>query len=701
MESEITRIEGKIGRDIVSFESGLVAKQANGAVIIRVGDNMVLSTAVAAKKPRTEPPEFVPLTVEYKERTYAAGKIPGGFFKREGKPREKEILAARFTDRSIRPLFPDYYNTETQVVSMVLSSDGEIDPDVLSINSASLALMISDIPFNGPVGAVRIAKIGNEYVINPTFEERKNAEIELVVAGTSDNILMVEGGGNQAPYAELLQAMKYAQTEIKKLCDMQKEFASKIAKPKFEVTIPVIKEEIKNEIKNIEKDIRSFLESYPTKKQINEKLSNLKDELIIKFKEQFKDDNTIEYQVKTLVDDIVYKISRDIVLTRKIRIDGRKFDEIRKISIKVGYLPRTHGSALFTRGETQTIATTTLGTKEDQQILDELEGKTLDRFMLHYNFPGFSTGEVKPDKGPSRREIGHGNLAKRALLPLIPSEDEFPYTIRVVSDILESNGSSSMATVCGGSLSLFDAGVPMKAACAGIAMGLITDNDRYAILSDIAGLEDHFGDMDFKLAGTRKGINAFQMDVKLQSGIPIEILKEAIEQAVRGINYILDIMDKEISKPREKISDYAPRILKVPVSKDKIGLIIGTGGKTIKNIIEQSGATIDINDTDGYMFISGPNQQSIDTAKKMIDEITLDVELGKVYKGKVVDIRDFGAMIEILPGKVGLLHISEIDNKRIRKVEDVLKVGDIVEVKVIEIDELGRPRLSRKALLNN
>jgi len=458
---------------------------------------------------------------------------------------------------------------------------------------------------------------------------------------------------------------------------------------------------LKKSLKNIEKDIRAFLESYPTKKQINEKLSNLKDELIIKFKEQFKDDNTIEYQVKTLVDDIVYKISRDIVLTRKTRIDGRKFDEIRKISIKVGYLPRTHGSALFTRGETQTIATTTLGTKEDQQILDELEGKTLDRFMLHYNFPGFSTGEVKPDKGPSRREIGHGNLAKRALLPLIPSEDEFPYTIRVVSDILESNGSSSMATVCGGSLSLFDAGVQMKAACAGIAMGLITDNDRYAILSDIAGLEDHFGDMDFKLAGTRKGINAFQMDVKLQSGIPIEILKEAIEQAVRGINYILDIMDKEISKPRERISDYAPRILKVPVSKDKIGLIIGTGGKTIKNIIEQSGVTIDINDTDGYMFISGPNQQSIDTAKKMIDEITLDVELGKVYKGKVVDIRDFGAMIEILPGKVGLLHISEIDNKRIRKVDDVLKVGDIVEVKVIEIDELGRPRLSRKSLLNN
>lgn len=695
---EITKLETQIGRDIISFETGLVAKQANGAVIIRLGDNMVLSTCVAAKKPRTEPPEFVPLTVEYKERTYAAGKIPGGFFKREGKPREKEILSARLIDRSIRPLFPDYYNTETQVVSMVLSSDGVIDPDVLSINSASLSLMISDIPFNGPVGAVRVGKIGKNFIINPTFEERKVAELELVVAGTSENILMVEGGAAQVSHEDLLEAMKVAREEIKKLCDLQVEFAKKISKPKFTVEPPTIRDEIKNEIKNIEEELRKFLTSTPTKKQINEKISELQDELILKFEQQFPEDKTVSYQVKTLINDLIYDISRDIVLTNKVRIDGRKYDEIRPISIKVGFLPRSHGSALFTRGETQTIATTTLGTQEDQQILDELEGKTLDRFMLHYNFPGFSTGDIKPDRGPSRREIGHGNLAKRALLPLIPSEEEFPYTIRVVSDILESNGSSSMATVCGGSLSLFDAGVPMKAACAGIAMGLITDKDRYAVLSDIAGLEDHFGDMDFKLAGTRNGITAFQMDVKLQSGIPLDILKQAMEQAIKGINYILDLMEKEIPVPRKNVSEYAPKILRIPVAKDKLGLVIGSGGKTIKAIIEQTGANIEIN-ADGFVFISANEQKSIDEARRMIEGIVEDVEKGKVYKGKVVEIRDFGAIVEILPNKTGLLHISEIDNKRVKSVDDYFKVGDEVEVKVIDIDEMGRPRLSRKALL--
>lgn len=701
MESEITKVEGTIGRNTIIFETGLMAKQANGSCVVRLGDNMVLSTCVAAKKPRTEPPDFVPLTVEYKERTYAAGKIPGGFFKREGKPREKEVLASRLTDRAIRPLFPDYYNTETQVVSMVLSTDGDIDCDVLSINSASMCLMLSDIPFNGPVGAVRIAKIGNDFVINPTFEERKIADLELVVAGTKENIVMVEGGANQVSHIELIEAMRRAKIEIAKICELQNELASKKQKEKFKVEPPTIREEIKNYITTIEDDLRKFLEGYPTKKMINEKISSTNDELIKKFSEMFPQDNTISYQVKTLVDEIVYKISRDIVLNRKTRIDGRKYDEIRKISIKVGYLPRAHGSALFTRGETQTIATTTLGTQEDQQILDELEGKTLDRFMLHYNFPGFSTGDIKPDKGPSRREIGHGNLAKRALLPLIPTEEEFPYTIRVVSDILESNGSSSMATVCGGSLSLFDAGVPMKAACAGIAMGLITGEDnQYAVLSDIAGLEDHFGDMDFKLAGTRKGITAFQMDVKLACGIPLEILQKAMEQAIKGINQILDLMDKEINQPRKTVSEYAPKICRIPIAKDKIGLVIGTGGKTIKGIIEESGANIEINEN-GYIFISSPNQNSIDKAKSMIQSLTEEIEVGKTYKGKVIEIRDFGAFIEIIPGKVGLLHISEIDNKRIRKVEDVLKVGDIVDVKVIEIDEMGRPRLSKKALTNN
>ncbi|MGC9069759.1 MAG: polyribonucleotide nucleotidyltransferase [Elusimicrobiales bacterium] len=699
MESEVIKIEGRIGRDIISFETGLIAKQANGSCIIRLGDNMVLSTCVAAKKPRTEPPEFVPLTVEYKERTYAAGKIPGGFFKREGRPREKEILAARLTDRSIRPLFPDYYNTETQVVSMVLSTDGEVDCDVLSINSASMCLMLSDIPFNGPVGAIRIAKIEDNFIINPTFEERKNALLELVVAGTKENILMVEGGASQVPHTDLIDAMKIAKNEIKKLCDMQIEIASKKQVEKFKVEVPVIREEIKNEISLIENELRSFLENRPTKKMINDKISSIIEGLVDKFSQIFNDDATVCYQVKTLVDELVYKISREIVLNKKQRIDGRKFDEIRKISIRVGYLPRAHGSALFTRGETQTIATTTLGTQEDQQILDELEGKTLDRFMLHYNFPGFSTGDIKPDKGPSRREIGHGNLAKRALLPLIPSEEDFPYTIRVVSDILESNGSSSMATVCGGSLSLFDAGVPMKAACAGIAMGLITsEKGDYAILSDIAGLEDHFGDMDFKLAGTRNGITAFQMDVKLASGIPLDILEKAMEQAIRGINYILDLMDREIKAPREKVSEFAPKICRMPIAKEKIGLIIGSGGKTIKGIMEESGATIEISD-DGYAFISASDQKSIDKAKSIIQTITEDVEVGKVYRGKIVEIRDFGAFVEIIPGKIGLLHISEIDNRRIKRIEDLLKVGESVDVKVIDIDDAGRPRLSRRILL--
>jgi polyribonucleotide nucleotidyltransferase len=698
MDDKIIRIEGKIGDDTVTFESGLLAKQANGAVTIRLGDNMVLSTCTAAKKPRTDPPEFVPLTVEYKERTYAAGKIPGGFFKREGKPREKEILSGRLTDRSIRPLFPQYYNNETQVISMVLSSDGEKDASVLSINSASLALMISDIPFNGPVGAVRIAKLNDKFIINPTFDERKDAKLELVVAGTKDNILMVEGGGEQIPHTDILEAMKVAREEVRKLCEMQNEFVKQTSKPKFEIQPPLIKEEIKAEINNIEKELRAFLESYPSKKMIDDRVSEFKETLTKKFEEMFPDDDTVSYQVKILIDELVFKVSRDIVLTRKIRIDGRKCDEIRKISIKTGYLPRTHGSSLFTRGETQSLATTTLGTQDDQQILDDLEGKSLDRFMLHYNFPGFATGEAKPDRGPSRREIGHGNLAKRALLPLLPSENDFPYTIRVVSDILESNGSSSMATVCGGSLSLFDAGVPLKAACSGVAMGLITDNERYAVLSDIAGLEDHFGDMDFKLTGTRNGITAFQMDVKLESGIPLNILQEAMEQAIRGINHILDLMEKEISAPRKNVSEFAPKMTRVPVPKEKLGMIIGSGGKTIKGIIEQTGANIEIDD-EGYVFISSTEQKSIDEAKRIVESIVEEIEPGKTYKGKVVEIRDFGAFVEVLPGKVGLLHISEIDNKRIKRVDDVLKVGDTVEVKVLEVDENGKSRLSRKALL--
>lgn len=699
-KNDLIHFEEKVGRDLISLETGLLAKQANGAVVIRLGDTMVLSTCVQAKKPRTDPPEFVPLTVEYKERTYAAGKIPGGFFKREGKPREKEILSGRLSDRSIRPLFPEYFNTETQVTSMVLSSDGIVDPDVLAINSCSACLMISDIPFNGPVGAVRIAKYKGEYIINPTFDERKDAEMELVVSGTLEGILMVEGGGKEIPNEELIKSMEFAKKEIDALCNLQLKLAKAISKPKTEIIKPQIQTEIADEIKNIKQDIEAFLNTYPEKKMMEDKFSLIQNDLIKKYTEKYPQDNTISYQVKTLMDEVIYEVSREMVLSKKVRADGRKLDEIRQITIQVGYLPRTHGSALFTRGQTQTIATTTLGTKEDQQILDELEGKTLDRFMLHYNFPGFSTGDIKPDRGPSRREIGHGNLAKRALSYLIPSEEEFPYTIRVVSDILESNGSSSMATVCGGSLSLFDAGVPMKAACSGIAMGLITDKDRYAVLSDIAGLEDHFGDMDFKLAGTRNGITAFQMDVKLSSGIPVNILKEAIEQASKGRNHILDLMEAAISKPREKVSEFAPKIIKVSIPKDKIGLLIGPGGKNIKSIIEKTNANIEIDD-EGSVFISGQDSKGLDEARRIVEGYSIDVEVGKTYKGRVMDIKDFGAFVEILPGKEGLLHISEIDLKRIRKVEDVLKVGDEVEVKVIDMDNSGKFKLSRKALLKH
>ncbi len=699
-KNDIIHFEEKVGRDLISFETGLLAKQASGSVVIRLGDTMVLSTCVQAKKPRTDPPEFVPLTVEYKERTYAAGKIPGGFFKREGKPREKEILSGRLSDRSIRPLFPEYFNTETQVTSMVLSSDGAVDPDVLAINSASAALMISDIPFNGPVGAVRIAKLNGEYLINPTFEERKNAEMELVVSGTKEGILMVEGGGKEIPNDELLKSMEIAKKEIDILCDVQIKLAKTCGKTKTEVLKPVIREEISQEVKKVEKEIEDYLNTFPDKKSMEAKFSSIQEGLINKFKEQFPEDETVSYQVKTVMEEVIYKVSREMVLSKRVRADGRKTDEIRQITIIPGYLPRTHGSALFTRGQTQTIATTTLGTQEDQQILDDLEGKATDRFMLHYNFPGFSTGETKPDRGPSRREIGHGNLAKRALSYLLPSEEDFPYTIRIVSDILESNGSSSMATVCGGSLSMFDAGVPMKAPCAGIAMGLITDKDRYAVLSDIAGLEDHFGDMDFKLAGTDKGITAFQMDVKLASGIPFNILKEAIEQAARGRNHILSLMNKAMPEPRKEVSPFAPKMIKLSIPKDKIGAFIGPGGKNIKALIERTKANIEVND-DGMVFISGQDTEGIKEAQRVVEGYSRDVEVGQIYKGRVVEIKDFGAFVEVLPGKEGLLHISEVDTHRIRRVEDVLNIGDEVEVKVVDMDNTGKFKLSRKVLLQN
>lgn len=693
------RLDEKIGSNVLSFETGHVAKQADGSVLCQMGETVVLSTCVKSPKPKEEPIDFVPLSVDYKERTYAAGKIPGGFFKREGKPREKEILSSRLTDRSIRPLFPKHFNIETQVVSMVLSSDAENDADILAINASSAALMISSIPFNGPVGAVRIGKRDGEFIINPTFEQRENLEIELVVAGSLKGILMAEGGGREIPDSDLILAMEKCKVEIDKICNLQLKLRELAGKPKISVPDLKINPEIKQIVeKKATPLISNALNSFLSKENLDAAINETMENLIKEISEKFPQEPDIEFQIRHLTQEIIYKETRTMILEKKVRADGRKCNEIRPISLSVGFLPRTHGSALFTRGQTQTITTATLGTPQDMQILDDLEGKSKERFMFHYNFPGFSTGEIRPDKGPGRREIGHGALARRALYPLLPSENDFPYTIRVVSDILESNGSSSMASVCGGSLALFDSGVPMKAACAGIAMGLITEEDKYAILSDIAGLEDHFGDMDFKLAGTKKGITAFQMDVKLTTGVPISILKHAISQATEGRNYILDIMEKHISAPKKQISPFAPQIVKLLLPKDKIGAFIGPGGKNIRGIIEKTGANIEVEE-DGSVFISSTDRASLQAAKSMVEYYTVEVEVGKIYNGKVVSIVDFGAFVEILPGKEGLLHISEVDTKRIRHVEDVLKLGDEVKVKVIDIDNFGKFRLSRKAVL--
>ena len=692
-------LDVQVGDKTISFETGWLAKQAGGAVMVRIGDTVVLSTAVQANKPKDTPPAFVPLSCDYKERTYAAGKIPGGFFKREGKAREKEVLASRLTDRSVRPLFPDYFNTETQVTNTVISFDGDNDADVVSINSASAALMISDIPWNGPVAAVRLGKVDGKFVMNPTNEQRENSEMELVICGTAKSILMVEGGAKEVPNSDLVAALEAAMPELGKLCDMQIKMKEKVGKQKTPVATPTIKPELKADVDAmVRSEIDRILRSKPEKHAMEKELEAIRVKAYTEMAKKYADDATATYQAKTVFEDILYTVWRGITLSTMVRTDGRKTDEVRQITIEPGFLPRTHGSAVFTRGQTQALVTVTLGTSEDKQMLDALEGKTFDRFMLHYNFPSWSTGEVKPDRGPGRREIGHGHLAKRALLPLLPSEEQFPYTLRIVSDILESNGSSSMATVCGGSLAMFDAGVPLKAACSCIAMGLVTDGANHAVLSDIAGLEDHYGDMDFKITGTRKGVTAFQMDVKLATGIPMNIMKEAIEQATRSRLHILDLMEKAMPQPRADISEWAPRIVKLQLPKDKIGAFIGPGGKNIRGIIEKTGANIEVED-DGSVFVSSVDKASLEAAKQMVEYFTMEVEVGKVYKGKVVSIVDFGAFVEVLPGKEGLLHISEVDTKRINRVDDVLKMGQEIEVKCVDMENNGKFRLSRRVLL--
>lgn len=692
-----TSLSVEIGGKTITFETGLIAKQSDGSVVARLGDTMVLAAAVSDKNQKPGLQDFVPLTVNYKERTYAAGKIPGGFFKREARPSKKETLSSRLIDRSMRPLFPEGFACEVNITAMVISADGINDSDVLSIAASSAATVISSIPFTTPVAGVRVDRINGQYVINPTIEERKTADMDLVIAGTLDGIMMVEGGAHEVEEEALVKAIEIAQPEIKKLCQAQLDLREKAGKPKFEFAAETLPQEVLDMANNkYRAEVKNILHGFYDKQTRDTKIAQLKEAFKNELLEAYPEQG--QAYADFAMEMLAYEESRAMVLNEGVRVDGRKTDEIRPLSSIVGLLPCAHGSALFTRGQTQSLAVATLGTADDAQMIEGLEETYDEKFMLHYNFPGFATGECKPDRSPGRREIGHGELARRALMPLLPSEEEFPYTIRVVSDIMESNGSSSMASVCGGSLALFDAGVPMKGTCSGIAMGLITQGDKYAVLSDIMGLEDHLGDMDFKLTGSRKGITAFQMDLKLASGISLDILRKAIAQATRGRLFIMDHMESTLKEPRPNISKNAPVIYTMTIPQDKIGALIGPGGKNIKRITETTDTKIDIDD-DGKVMIAASNDAKLQQAKAEIELLTKEVEVNQIYKGKVVSIQPFGAFVELLPGKDGLLHISEIDKKRINKVEDVLALGDIVEVKVVEIDNNGKVRLSRKALL--
>ena len=685
--------EVEIGGKIFSIETGRFAKQASGAVMVKYGETMVLVTTVAAES-AAEDQDFFPLQVEYREKTSAAGKIPGGFIKREGRPTEKEILSSRLIDRPIRPLFPKGFKNETQVVAFVFSHDGENDADVLGAVGASAALTISDIPFDGPCAEVRVGRVNGEFIVNPTIKQIKESDIELVVAGTADSIMMVEGESKEIGEQDLLGALKFAQSEIKKLVELQLQLKAEAGKSKREVVVAVPDEALVKDVMDLAYEkFRTIVYSVLAKEErsaSNKELAAFVNEsLAEKYPEQEK-----------LINEILHDLEKDLmrkrILEEGIRLDGRNTKQIRPISIELGILPRTHGSALFTRGETQSLTTVTLGTKNDEQIVDGLFDEYTKKFMLHYNFPPFSVGEVGKMSGVGRREIGHGNLAERALKVLMPAEEVFPYTVRIISDILESNGSSSMATVCAGSLGLMDAGVPIPKPVAGIAMGLVKEEEKFAVLSDILGNEDHLGDMDFKVAGTSDGITAFQMDIKIQ-GISFEIMEQALNQAKDGRLHILGIMNTAIEKPREQLSSYAPRLITMKVETDQIGLIIGPGGKTIQGMQRLFGVDINIDDF-GTVSIASPNKDSAAKCKDYIKKLTATPEVGEVYDGVITKIMDFGAFVEILPGKEGLLHISQIDSKRVNKVTDYFKEGDKVTVKLLKIEN-GKYSLSRKELL--
>src|SRR5690348_5915229 len=678
----------------ITFETGKLAKQAHGSAVVRMADNVILATATANQEPR-EGIDFFPLTVDYREYTYAGGRIPGGFIKREGRPSEREILTSRQIDRPIRPLFPEGFRSETQVIAFVLSADTENDPDVIGINAASAALSLSDIPFQGPIGAVRVGLVDGRFVINPTYSEIRDGLLSIMVVGTANGIVMIEAGAGQVQEQTVVDAIEFAHAEIKKICAAISELAAKQGKPKRQVEAPEFDEAY---YKDLRKKLGDRLtDALNTEKHPKAESYALAKALKKEFQEQIpEDDEDARRKVSHYYEILRERIFREQVIEQHRRPDGRAFDQIRPISIEVGVLPRTHGSAIFTRGETQALVTTTLGTSEDMQRLEVFEGEAKKRFMLHYNFPPFSAGEVAFLRGAGRREIGHGALAERSVSAVLPSETDWPYAMRVVSDILESNGSSSMATVCGASLSLMDAGVPLKAPVAGGAMGLVKEGDKYAILTDIAGAEDHYGDMDFKVAGTSDGITALQMDIKVM-GITPQIMREALAQAQRGRLFILEKMQEVISTPRDKVSAYAPRIYTLQIPVDKIRDVIGPGGKMIRSIIEQTGVKIDVEDS-GRVNVASNDEASASKALQIIGDLTATAEVGKTYLGKVTRLADFGAFVEIIPGTEGLLHISEVAEHRIKDVRDELKEGDQVLVKVLAV-EGNRIRLSRKAIL--
>jgi len=684
----------EVGGRTLTLETGKIAKQANGAVIARYGDTMVLVTACMDSKPNER--DFLPLTVDYREYTYAAGKIPGGFFKREGRPSEREILTSRMIDRPLRPLFPEAWRNETQIVGMVLSADSENDPDMIAITAASAAAYISDLPFTDPVAAVRVGLLEGKLLANPTVAEQKTSLLNIVVVATEKAIVMVEAGASEVSEDTVADALQFGHDQIKLIIEAIRELHDKVKPTKVTVAPLPFDEALAKEIEQkYGAKLHDALDTakYP-KKESYHLIDELKKEVIESVPEENEERRVL---AERAFERLRERYFRDDILQRHRRPDARAFDEIRPITCEVGVLPRAHGSALFTRGETQALATTTLGTKEDKQRLDLLfEDEAFKRFMLHYNFPPFSVGEVKFLRGPGRREIGHGALAERALMNLLPPEADFPYAMRLVSDIMESNGSSSMATVCGGSLSLMDAGVPVTSACAGIAMGLVVEDDKHAVLTDIAGAEDHYGDMDFKVAGTRSGITALQMDIKV-GGISVALMRQALEQARRARLQILDIMDQTISAARPKMSVFAPRLYQLQIATDKIRDLIGPGGKKIRSIIEATGVKIDVMD-DGKVHVFANSGTAADQALQMIREVTASAEIGKTYLGKVVRLADFGAFVELFPGTDGLLHISEIAEQRLRDVRDALKLGDQVLVKVLAI-EGNKIRLSRKAVL--